>query len=470
MLLTITSTHQPATDLGYLLYKHPERVQKFNLAFGKAHVFYAEATEDCCTAALLLDINPIGLVRGNKDFSLSQYVNDRPYVASSFMSVAIAQVFGTALNGTCKDRPELAQTAIPLEAKLSVIPSRGGERLLSRLFEPLGYALMTEHHTLDPQFEDWGMSPYYTLTLKHTVRLADLLSHLYVLIPVLDNEKHYYVGDHEVEKLLARGEGWLSNHPEKDVIVTRYLKYQRSLKHIALEKLIDDVPDETAQDAEEIEAEAKLIEQAEKKVSLHQQRLDAALEVLKNSGAQRVLDLGCGEGRLLRRLLKEKQFTSILGMDVSHRVLEIASDRLKLDRMPERKRARINLIHGSLMYRDSRLEGYDAAAVVEVVEHLDPPRLAAFERVLFEFARPATIAITTPNGEYNVMWESLPAGKFRHKDHRFEWTRAEFQTWADSVCERFGYMVKIMPIGPKDDTVGSPSQMAVFELKVESDE
>ena len=466
MLLTITTTYQPASDLGYLLYKHPARVQSFKLAFGQAHVFYPEATEERCTVALLLDIDSVGLVRGKKDFALAQYVNDRPYVASSFMSVAIAQVFGTALNGTCKERPELAQTAIPLEAQTSVVPSRGGETLLSRLFEPLGYQVTTERHILDPRFPDWGMSPYYTQTLKQSIRLADLLSHLYVLIPVLDNDKHYFVGDHEVQKLLAKGEGWLSAHPEKDLIVSRYLKYQRSLKQQALAQLIEDIPDSSTQDAEEEQAEAQLAESDEKKVSLHQQRLDAVLAVLKDSGAQRVLDLGCGEGRLLRMLLKEKQFAHILGMDVSHRVLEIATERLRLERMPDRKRERIDLIHGSLIYRDERLEGYDGAGVVEVIEHLDPPRLSAFERVLFEFARPKTIVITTPNREYNVMWESLPAGKFRHRDHRFEWTRDEFRAWGEGICERFGYSVRFLPIGPEDETVGSASQMAVFELKV----
>jgi 3' terminal RNA ribose 2'-O-methyltransferase Hen1 len=468
MLLTITTTYQPATDLGYLLYKHPARVQTFDLAFGKANVFYPEATETKCTAALLLDINPVGLVRDNRDFALSQYVNDRPYVASSFMSVAIAQVYGTALNGTCKDRPELVQTAIPLEAKISVIPSRGGEGLLSRLFEPLGYTLTAGRHVLDPQFPDWGMSPYYTITLKHMLRLADMLSHLYVLIPVLDNDKHYYVGDHEVEKLLAKGEGWLESHPEKDLIVSRYLKRQRSLKQAAFAQLANDDPNLTALDTEEADAEAQIIE-PEAKISLHDQRLGAVLAVLKNSDAQRILDLGCGEGRLLRRLLDEKQFTHILGMDVSHRALEMATGRLKLDRMPERKRQRINLIHGSLMYRDPRLEGYDAAAAVEVIEHLDPPRLAAFERVVFEFARPTTVVITTPNREYNVKWESLPAGKFRHKDHRFEWARDELQMWAGGVCERFGYTARFLPIGPEDAMVGSPSQMAVFELYKQED-
>lgn len=461
MLLTITTTHRPATDLGYLLHKHPAKVQSFDLAFGLAHVFFPKATEEHCTAALLLDINPVGLVRGGGDFALSQYVNDRPYVASSFLSTAIAKVYGTALNGTCKVRHELAQTAIPLEAKISVLRSRGGEELLQRLFKPLGYFTTIEDHILDSQFPDWGMSPYYTVKLTHTIRLADLLSHIYVLIPVLDDEKHYYVGDDEVEKLLRRGEGWLSAHPERDLIANRYLKYQRSLKRVALARLVEEAPDPTTQNAEEEAVEAKI----EDKTSLHEHRLGEALAVLKQSGAQRVLDLGCGEGRLLRLLLDEKQFTNILGMDVSYRTLEIAAERLKLERMPERQRQRIELIHGSLMYRDPRLEGYDAAAIVEVIEHLDPPRLAAFERVLFEFARPGMVVITTPNREYNVKWESLPAGTFRHKDHRFEWTRAEFQAWAESTCERFGYTVRFLPIGPEDAVVGAPSQMGVFEVK-----
>ncbi|MEO8391965.1 MAG: 3' terminal RNA ribose 2'-O-methyltransferase Hen1 [Chloroflexota bacterium] len=468
MLLTITTTYTPATDLGYLLYKNPAKVQSFNLAFGQAHVFYPEASDERCTAALLLDISPVGLVRreGSNHFALEQYVNDRPYAASSFLSVAIAQVFGTALQGRSKDRPELAETPIPLEARLTALPCRGGEGLLRKLFEPLGYTLTAERYPLDPAFPAWGESAYYSVTLTHTTRLSDLLAHLYVLIPVLDDEKHYYVGDAEVEKLLKHGEGWLSDHPERTLITRRYLKYQRSLTNAAIARLVETETPQIEETAVQHDAEEAVVED---KISLHQQRLGAVLAVLKGSHAHRVLDLGCGEGRLLTLLIKERQFTSILGMDVSHRVLEIAVDRLNLDRMPPMQRERISLIHGSLMYRDPRLSGFDAAACVEVIEHLDPPRLAAFERVLFEFARPLLIAITTPNAEYNVMWESLPAGKFRHRDHRFEWTRAEFESWAQTIGTRFGYTVRFMGIGDADAQVGSPSQMAVFEL-VQGDE
>ncbi|NJL56813.1 3' terminal RNA ribose 2'-O-methyltransferase Hen1, partial [bacterium] len=408
-------------------------------------------------------VNPVGLVRRGhqSSFALEQYVNDRPYTASSFLSVAIAQVYGSALNGKSKDRAELVDTAIPLEAKVTALPCRGGESLLRRLFEPLGYSVVSEHYPLDPAFPNWGESAYYTVTLTHTVRLKDLLSHLYVLIPVLDDTKHYYVSNEEIEKLLRHGEGWLNLHPELDLITRRYLRHQRSLTREALARLVEvETPEVEITEAQN-SAEETVIEET---INLHQQRLSAVLAVLKNSGAHRIVDLGCGEGRLVALLLKEPQFNAILGVDVSHRTLDIAAERLNLDRMPPMQRSRIQLLHGSLMYRDSRLSGFDAAAVVEVVEHLDPSRLAAFERVLFEFARPAMIVLTTPNAEYNVKWETLPAGKFRHKDHRFEWTRAEFQDWAQRICERFGYSVRYLPIGEEDVEVGAPSQMGIFEV------
>ena len=461
MLLTISTTHPPATDLGYLLHKHPARCQSFELAFGQAHVYYPEATAARCTAALLLDVDPVGLVRGGRGAAtLDQYVNDRPYVASSFLSVAIARVFGTAMGGRSKDRPELAVTPLPLQAHLAALPCRGGEDVLRRLFEPLGYRVEATPHALDAAFPAWGPSPYYTVTLEATVRLADLLTHLYVLVPVLDAHKHYWVGDGEVEKLLAKGEGWLGAHPARELITRRYLKYRPPLAREALARLTAEEAPETTEAPEVQDAEEAAVERP---LSLHEQRLGTVAAVLKASGAAHVLDLGCGEGKLLRLLLKEPQFTRLVGLDVSHRSLERAHERLHLDRLSDAQQARVQLLHGSLMYRDARLRGFDAAAVVEVVEHLDPPRLAAFERVLFEDARPGTIVLTTPNREYNVRFETLPAGTLRHRDHRFEWTRGEFRAWAQAVAGRHGYAVRFLPIGPEDAEVGPPSQMAVFE-------
>ena len=465
MLLTLTTTHAPATDLGYLLHKNPVRAQSFELSFGAAHVFYPEANAERCTAALLLDVDPVALVRGSggrgsEGRTLAQYVNDRPYVASSFLSVALAQVYGSALGGRCKDKPDAAERALPLEAHLDVLPSRGGEELIRRLFEPLGYAVEVTGYPLDSTFPDWGQSPYYSVTLSATIRLADLLTHLYVLVPALDTGKHYFIGDAEVEKLVQKGEGWLHSHPEKETIVRGYLKQRHSLVRDALAQLTE-TEQPAGDDAEALHDREE--ETIEKPISLHTQRLGAVLAALKAADAHRVLDLGCGEGRLLSLLLADRQFSDILGMDVSYRALEIAQDKLKLGRLPPLQRERIALVHGSLIYRDKRLEGYDAAAVVEVIEHLDPPRLAAFERAVFEFARPATVVITTPNAEYNPKFETLPAGKFRHKDHRFEWTRTEFEGWSRRLASRFGYRARFLPLGPEDSEVGAPSQMAIFE-------
>jgi len=465
MLLTITTSHRPATDLGFLLHKNPARAQSFDLSFGRAHVVYPEAGDDRCTAALILDIDPVGLVRGRRGPAgegglLTQYVNDRPYVASSFLSVALSNVFASAMAGRSKERPALAESSIPLEARLSVVPCRGGEVLLRRLFEPLGYTVMVTSHALDARSPEWGASRYFTLTLTATQRLSELLTHLYVLVPVLDDEKHYWVGDDEVDKLLRHGEGWLATHPDRALIARRYLKHRHSLVRDAIARLVSE--EETPEDDDSAAARDAEETTLERPLSLHEQRLELVRAVLRESGATSILDLGCGEGRLLRRLLEERQFTRIVGMDVSYRSLEIAADRLKLDRMVARQRERITLLHGSLVYRDARLAGFDAAAVVEVIEHLDPPRLAAFERVAFEFARPRTVVLTTPNAEYNVVWPTLPAGQFRHRDHRFEWTRAEFGAWATGVADRFGYAVRFAPIGPPHSDVGAPSQMAVF--------
>jgi 3' terminal RNA ribose 2'-O-methyltransferase Hen1 len=465
MLLTIRTTHRPATDLGYLLHKNPARLHSFALPFGEAHVFYPEANAECCTAALLLDVDPVGLVRNRRGpagegGTLEQYVNDRPYVASSFLSVAISRVLGTALGGRSKDRPELAATAIPLQAKISVLPCRGGEHFLRRLFEPLGYDVAAQRHPLDEQFPEWGESQYYTVELSGEVRLQDLLTHIYVLVPVLDNEKHYWVGDDEVEKLLRHGSDWLPSHPEKEEITKRYLKYRRDLAKDALARLVD----EESPDVDVAEVVHNSEEEAvERTLNLNEQRLNSVVAALRSVNAKRVLDLGCGEGKLLRVLLEDRAFEEIVGVDVSHRALQIAHERLRVERLPARQRERIKLMQGSLMYRDQRLSGFDAAAVVEVIEHLDQPRLAAFERVLFEFAKPGAVVVTTPNVEYNVRFETLPAGTLRHKDHRFEWTREEFSEWARKIGERYGYAVRFLPVGPEDEVVGAPTQMAVFE-------
>jgi hypothetical protein len=160
MLLTISTTHSSATDLSFLLHKHPARLQSVELSQGTAHIFYPHADDNRCTVALLLEIDPIGLVRKSGDggpdsFTLGHYVNDRPYVASSFMSVAIAKAFSTAMNGKCEKRPELVEQVMPFDVTVSVIPaSKGGEFLIRKLFEPLGYTVSLEQYILDAKFPE----------------------------------------------------------------------------------------------------------------------------------------------------------------------------------------------------------------------------------------------------------------------------------------------------------------------------
>ena len=470
MLLTITNNSPQATDLGYLLHKHPDKVQAFKLSYGQAHVFYPECSDDRCAACLLLDIDPVGLVRNRRGpsgegRSLEQYVNDRPYVASSFLSVALAKVYGSALSGRCKDKPELIDASLDLKIQVDVVPCRGASdgQVIHDLFEPLDYVVETTRHALDEKFPQWGEGPYFSVTLHAKKPLSEVLTHLYVLLPVLDNDKHYWVDKDEVEKLLDRGEGWLPDHPAKEMIANRYLRHQRSLTRDALARLTVEEQVDPDADAESHDEQEEAIERP---MSLNDQRHAAVLAALKASGAKRVLDLGCAQGKLLRRLHEEKQFDLVAGMDVSLRALEHAERRLRLERIPERQRERIQLLHGSLMYRDQRLNGFDAACLVEVIEHLDPPRLAAMERAVFEFAKPPTVVVTTPNVEYNVRFETLPAGQLRHRDHRFEWTRDEFQSWAAALADRFGYVVRFLPVGDHDQEVGSPTQMGLFSSAI----
>lgn len=471
MLLTITCQGVPekgisATDLGYLLHKNPAALFEKALTFGVARVVYPEATEERCTAALIVEVDPVGLVRNNRGATLAQYVSDRPYVPSSFLSVAISECFGTALSGRSKDRPQLVEEPLPLTAVLTALDCDGGEAMIRRFFEPLGYTVtVTRYPLLDERFPEWGTSDLYDVTLSGTVTVRALLTHLNVLIPVLDNAKHYFINEDEVDKLVRRGEGWLNTHPEKDRIALRYLRYRRQMAADALARLADveGVPEEAE---ETVIAKDSAEEQLETPVRLNDRRVETALNAVRslNPPARRVIDLGCGEGRTLYALRSEfPGLERLAGMDVSTIALSIAARRLRLD--PERPQEKLVLFQGSLVYQDRRLAGYDVAFLMEVLEHLDPDRLRSLEECVFALARPRRVVVTTPNAEYNSVWPSLPAGKFRHPDHRFEWTRAQFQEWAEGIATRHGYSVTFSGIGDEDAAGrGTPTQMGIFDL------
>ncbi|GHU56343.1 3' terminal RNA ribose 2'-O-methyltransferase Hen1 [Clostridia bacterium] len=460
MVLTITYTGENTRDIGYLLHKNPYRPQFVDLNYGKAYVFYPEVSDERTTIALVLDIDPIDLARGKVGQTgggLFDYVNDRPYVSSSFMSTAISKVFGTAMTGRGDDKQALADSALDLSATIVMLKS--DTMMLNRVFEPLGYCVTYESFVSDEKFPSWGGGKYVNLTIKGNVRLADLLKHIYVLIPVFDRRKHYWIGSEEVDKLIRNSEKWLPNHPEKEYIAGRYLNRSRSLTNKALEQLKTDEEIETEQNDE-----SDIDNISEKRPNLNRQRLRGVMEVVKTCGARSVIDMGCGEGNLLSLLVKESAIMRIGAVDVSCTALSRASSKIRFERMSDTQKAKINIFQGSLTYRDRRFEGYDAACVVEVIEHLDLPRLDAFERVLFEYARPRYVVLTTPNKEYNEKYPNLAEDSMRHGDHRFEWTRGEFKEWANKVAEKFGYSARLSEIGEIDEQLGAPTQMGVFTL------
>ena len=460
MLLTITYEGTNTQELGYLLHKNPERTQQFELSYGKAYVLYPEVSDTKTTAALLLDIDPLDLARGkagSKDGGLFDYVNDRPYASTSFMSTAIARIFGTAMSGRCDKRQELADTPLHLTAAIYSLKDNGDTELAKELFEPLGYTVETKRTQLDSSFPEWGISPYIDLTISGTVKLSELLNHIYVLIPVFDKQKHYYIAEDEIQKLLDHGEGWLADHPFKEKITRRYFTARKSYARKALDILLSDEIAET-----EPTDETERTEEKEPRTPLNTQRLETVKNAVLSCGASSVIDLGCGECRLTSLLLNEQQIKKVTACDVSVAELEKAAQRLHLDRMQPYRKNKLTLMQASLTYRDRRFEGYDCACVVEVIEHIEPMRIPAFERSVFEFAAPKTVILTTPNREYNANYAHMQENALRHGDHRFEWTRAEFRAWTEHICDRFGYTCEISGIGDIDEQYGTPTQMGVF--------
>ena len=496
MLLTISTTHRPATDLGYLLHKHPGRVQSFPQSSGVAHVFYPQADDERCTVALLLEVDPVALVRGRREgntgFPLGRYVNDWPYAASSLLAVALKSVFTTAAAGVCKLRPELVDVPLPLEIGIPALP--GDPALIGRLFTPLGWAVDASTRPVDPEVPGWGDAPVATVILRGTLRLADALHQLYVLLPVLDGGQHYWVADAEVDKLVRAGAGWLAVHPERDLITRRYLAGQRDLTRDALGRLASadggsvggadsanllvpggeeqaDAPSGRSPEAVPQRAADSLAE----RVSLRRRRHTAVLDAVRGLHPRVVGDLGCGSGALVADLLALPGVQRVVATDVSAGALTAAVRRLHLDEPADPSAAgahqggpggRIRLFQSALTYRDPRLAGLDVAVLMEVIEHVDVERLPAVERTLFGDAAPSAVVLTTPNVEYNVRYPSLPAGDRRHPDHRFEWTRVEFATWSDRVAVTYGYRVEVRPVGDVDPQVGAPTQLALFTREV----
>ena len=416
------------------------------------------------------------------------------------LAVALGKVFRTAMTGRCDARPDLAARALPLEIGIPALPCRGGADLAHRLLRPLGWEVQARRLPLDPELPEWGDSRYLTVRLTGQVRLADALSHLYVLLPVLDDTKHYWVNDGRDRQAAPGGRGLAGRapragphhpplpgpsaaaHRERGGAPGRGGRRgtggagQRGAGPPG--RRGTEAPGDAAPGTRAVTGRAagtppggRVRHLAPPRSPLAQQRRDAVLAAAPccghrccatPGGRRAVADLGCGEGSLVALLLREPSVARVLGVNVSHRALERTAQRLHLDTMPERQRDRVDLLQSSLTYADARLAGLDAAVLMEVIEHVDPPRLGALEQTVFGAASPGTVVVTTPNAEHNVRYTDLRPGGMRHPDHRFEWTRPEFRDWAAGVAGRRGYQVRFLPVGPDDPEVGPPTQLAVF--------
>ena len=453
MLLTVTTSSPPATELGWLLHKHPDKVQRFDVKGGQAHVLYPEVSEARCTCALIVDIDPVTLVRGKPGSAgagvVRDYVNDRPYTANSITAAAMCEVFRSALNGRCEGRERVATTPLALEATLASVRLGAGAERIGRLWGALGWEV--EVTPVDGTGED---AKFAQLTLRgerHT--LGALLRQLAVLVPAMDGRKHHYVSANDIEVLVRRGAEWLGEHPDREWIAKRFLNRQQTLAEAALERL---APEEGEDDPEtgETRMRANAL-----RVPLQKARIETVRTRLIERGARRIVDVGCGEGALVRALMSEPAVEEVIGVDASTTALERAEHRMR--RAPEAQRAKVKLVHGPGGAVDPRWRACDAVALVETIEHIDPECWPSVERCVFEVAQPATVIVTTPNREYNPLYGIAP-GTRRHRDHRFEWTREEMRAWCEATAERYGYTVEIEGIGAVDPEHGAPTLMGVF--------
>lgn len=480
MFISIEAAGERANELSYLLHKHPDKLQSFVLSTGTAHVFYPRYEEQVCKVVLVQELDTEALAKGAKKRRASSavedirnYVNDRPYAANSITAQALTRVFSSAVNANATTRPELQEREWQLTIEIAALSPTTGPEVIHKLFAPLGWRIELDNIALNDANPQWGGSEYYNVTLKGSATLSQALRQVAALIPVIDDSKHYWVGEDEPAKLLRLGAGWLEEHPERKLVLRNSLAHQRELiqsyEELARTSAATTGLAERAAGGSQLATSAngsirgaQELPVAPISASLWQERHEAVLGALEALGAHTVADVGCGEGKFLQRLVAQPRYSRILGSDVSAKSLERAALKINLTELSDDQRQRISLIHSSLNYRDDRLKGFEAIVLMEVIEHLETEWLEKLVQNTFGAAAPRAVIVTTPNQEYNSLYPSLSAGTMRHPDHRFEWTRAEFRSWAESVGENYGYVVDFQGIGPEDEEAGTATQMAIF--------
>lgn len=449
MLLTLRVTGPHAADLQVLLDKSPDKLHSTSLPLGVVHVFFPEASPDAATVALLVNVDAVA-------WSSNESPAGFALANAATLSAAIAHVFSMALAARSPARPDLVTAMLPIEVRLSSFAVSRGTDDARALFAPLGYDVEVTEDALVESSTTQEHLVRHSVRLTKLAPLYEVLSHMYVLGPIVDDHAADPVLTAEREALLLHAEGAARGHPLAERITQAYAMRRTSETSAAVERLLvaDSLGAPTNADATNVPT---LLDDA---------RIDAIVYELREVAAQSVVDLGCGDGKLLARLVREKALTRIVGLDVSYRLLDAASARMKLDRRGTKKSERLELLHGSLFYADSRLRGFDAAVLADVLQHVAADRLGDIEHVVFHDAQPKTI-IVMMNG--SGVWgagsrrlpeapNAQPAREQSAPTDPHAWSTNQFDAWASGVSERCGYRVRLLSIGSSH----LPTRMAVF--------
>jgi 3' terminal RNA ribose 2'-O-methyltransferase Hen1 len=442
------------------------------MSFGEGYVYFQENPQGDNSLSLLVDVDPLATVQGRGQLSHMDglYVNDRAYVPSSLLTSALTKAFGTALSGRCKERPELASTPIDWTVSVPVVTSDWRTEILWSLFGPLGYEVRMAHVEREGHRSSHPdvASDLTGVKLCTTATMREVLSHLVVLIQVLDQDNHRWLDEQDLDPFMRRVEGWLPEHPYGMFILKRALKHQKHLIKAVIAKfpaIVDSQARISSINSEMWDA-SQLEEYADQPLSLNRQRFAVVQELIERLQPRSLVDLGCGDGSFIGFLANGAllhPMERIIGMDVSASELARAKTRMEhLSSLPGR-RTPVEWLLGSLLYRDPRIKGLDMAILIEVIEHIDPWRLPALERQVFGEGGYASIVVTTPNREFNLIYGLSEEHSLRHRDHRFEWTRQEFQEWVQKIASQYGYEWQIQGIGTVSLDHGSPSQMVLFQ-------
>lgn len=445
MLLTINCEGPDAMDLSWLLHKRPNRFQAFNLGYGKAFVFFTEYSQNSCTACLLLEIMPDALndLCKSKDGEF-QYVNSRQYLSSSLLAGAIGKAYSSAIKGTCQDKPDLVGKKHGFKVRINNFSCRLNPIFIDRIFSPLGYQIEWRNIQINDEYCTGGFI-CGDLQLSIDATLQEILSHLYILLPVFDRQTHFWLDESQLQKFIRHCQGWLGRHPEKRLIINEYfgpvseLKY-RLMKHFGVIRPLAD---------------------KSRTPTFNQMRRSAISDVIAASGAKTIIDLGCGDGSFVFSLHGQNRYEKLAGMDASAQNIENA--RKKFDSPFFHRRKSPEFFIGSITYRDKRISGYDAVILSEVIEHFEPERMDGVMRNILGEARPKLFVMTTPNKAYNQEFPFLEAGEFRHPDHRHEFGEDEFISFCEKYAAVFGYDLEISHVGVELSRIGSPTFMGIFK-------